>query len=256
MPIVIPEMTPQQQAEAVISTESREHERPRKHGDQVFLISATWFASWCEYTGHVYDPQQRKLLGTNNRTQNNEENQDVFSDIAEEKPRPGPIDCSNLLDPTPPAGDLTTQELALATPLRPGLKEKEDIWILHEATWQILKNWYGCNGPEIFRQYIDVGIQRRLEVHHDQWFLKAIDEHSGRTAVVPTLRMCTVAALKDAVCAALDVEADEVQFAGYPGMAGEPQTVRAKKIILFIFIFVVFIKIGVSFYRYKWYSIG
>lgn len=227
MPIVIPEMTPQQQAEAVINTESREHERQRKAGDRVFLISATWFATWCEYTGHAYDPQQRKLLGNNN----NNNSKIAFADsIQEEKPRPGPIDCSDLLDPSPIPGDLSSEELALAAPLRPGLKEKEDFWILHEATWQLLKNWYGCTGPEISREYISVGgIQRRLEVHHDQWHLKAVDEHSGRTAVLPALRMSTVAALKDAVFAALDIEViEDFEIAAYPGMTGEPQTLEDK----------------------------
>jgi hypothetical protein len=225
MPIVIPEMTSQQQAEAVISTESREHERQRKAGDRVFLISATWFATWCEYTGYAYDPYQRKLLGNNSNTFS--ENV-LGGSIQEEKPRPGPIDCSDLLDPSPSPGDLSSEELALAAPLRPGLKEKEDFWILHEATWQLLKSWYGCTGPEIFRGYIPVGgSQRRLELHHDQWHLKAVDEHSGRTAVVPALRMSTVAALKDAVCAALDIEViEDVEIAAYPGMAGEPLTVR------------------------------
>jgi hypothetical protein len=223
MPIVIPEMTPQQQAEAVISTESREHERQRKAGDRVLLISATWLATWCDYTGYAYDPQQRKLL--ENNTSNFE---DIFSDAnQQEKPRPGPIDCSDLLDPSPIQGDLSTEELALVAPLRPGLKEKEDFWILHEATWQLLKNWYGCSGPEISREYISVGgIQKRLEVHHDQWHLKAVDQHSGRTAVIHVLRMSSVGALKDAMCAALDVEADEVEIAAYPGMTGEPQPVR------------------------------
>jgi len=225
MPVVIPEMTSQQQAEAVISTESREHERQRKAGDRVFLISATWFATWCEYTGHAYDPRQRKLLGNiNHNTSDN-----VFADtIQEEKPSPGPINCSDLLDASPILGDLSSEEVALAAPLRPGLKEKEDFWILHEATWQLLKSWYSCTGPEILREYIPVGgSQRRLEVHHDQWHLKAVDEHSGRTAVIPVLRMSTVAALKDAVCAALDIEViEEVEVSAFPGMTGEPQTVR------------------------------
>jgi DUSP domain len=231
MPIVIPEMTPQQQADAVISTESREHERPRKAGDRVFLISANWFASWCDYTGHAYDPQKRKLLGSNNNS-----TEDIFSDgnQGEEKPRPGPIDCSDLIDPSPTPGDLSSEELAVVAPLRPGLKEKEHFWILHEATWQLLKSWYGCStGSEIVREYIAVGgTQRRLEVHHDQWHLKAVDEHSGRTAVIPALKMSNVAALKDAVCAALDIEdAEEVEIASYPRMAGEPLSVR--KIIFF-----------------------
>ena len=129
MPIVIPEMTPQQQAEAVVSTESREHERPHKAGDRVFLISAKWFADWCSYTGYSYDPQQRKLLGNPSEEQ------------ANAGPYPGPIDSSDLVDPHAATGDLTTEELAAAVPLRPGLKEKEDFWILHEATWQLLKSW-------------------------------------------------------------------------------------------------------------------
>lgn len=129
MAIVIPEMTPQQQAEAVISTESREHERPHKAGDRVFLISANWFADWCSYTGYAYDPQQRKLLGKPSEEHDNS------------IPRPGPIDCSDLVDMSAAAGDLSAEELAAAVPLRAGLKEKEDFWILHEATWQLLNSW-------------------------------------------------------------------------------------------------------------------
>jgi hypothetical protein len=238
MPIVIPEMTPQQQADAVISTENREHERPRKAGDRVFLISAKWFSDWCSYTGSTYDPQQRRLLG-NSSSNTNSTAEDMFSDSAvqEDKPRPGPIDCTDLLDPAPTPGDLSPEELALIAPLRPGLKEKEDFWILHEATWQLLKNWYGCTAnSEIFREYIPVGgIQRRLEVHHDQWHVKALDEHSRRTAVIPVLRMSNVAALKAAVCAALDIEdIEEVEIASYAGMTGEPQAVRKKLKVNFL----------------------
>ena len=83
--------------------------------------------------------------------------------------------------------------------------------------------------PEISRHYIAVGIQRRLELHHDQWHMKAVDEHSGRSMMVPALRMSTVLGLKNACCEALDVDQGEVEIAAYPGMTGQPQSVRKKK---------------------------
>lgn len=129
MAILIPELTRQQQAAAVIDTETREHDRTHKPGDLVYIVSNSWFQSWCNFTGCTYDPQQRKLFYPK---------QDQKITIG---PRPGPLDSSDLLDDSANLGDLTPEEFAEAAPLRRGLKEKQDFWMLHEATYNLLKGW-------------------------------------------------------------------------------------------------------------------
>jgi hypothetical protein len=126
MPIEFLEQTPQQEAEAVVRTESSEHEQARKPGDAVFLVSAEWFTAWCHYTGYAYDPVSRKLAPSIGQDQPG--------------PRPGPIDNSNLVDVDAGPGDLDAEELAAAVPLRAGLVERSDFWALHEATWNFLKD--------------------------------------------------------------------------------------------------------------------
>ena len=116
------------------------------------------------------------------------------------------------------------------------------------------------------REYMPVGSNRRLECHHDQWHIKAVEESSGKSVVVPTARMSTVAVLKDACCAAFDVEPDEVEIESYQGVmtmmggssnGGEQQSpsivsVRKRIIIIFLnsffsFRFVKRIIIAISF---------
>ena len=141
MAIVFQRCTPQQEAEAVKSTANREVERIEtslKAGDKVFLISSTWFTAWCNYTGYAYDPQKRTLLNQTKPAIVSAEDDD---DEHEAAPCPGPLDSTDLLDPLAPPNDLNTDEFNAAAPLRPGLKEREDFWILHEATWQLLKGW-------------------------------------------------------------------------------------------------------------------
>ena len=120
------EQTPQQEAEAVVRTESSEHEQARKPGDAVFLVSAEWFTAWCNYTGYAYDPFSRKLAPAIGQDQPG--------------PRPGPIDNTNLVDGGDRPGELDAEELAAAAPLRAGLVERADFWALHEATWNFLKD--------------------------------------------------------------------------------------------------------------------
>jgi ubiquitin C-terminal hydrolase len=203
-------LPPQEEAEAVIQTESREHEKPRRMGNTAFIVSTTWFRAWCDYVGCTYNPEQRKLCLL------------PHSDLEKEPhPRPGEIDNSDLLMPNEnslPKCDFTQEELKLAAPLRSGLKEKEDFWILHEATYRLLVSWYGvAEGSEIKRQYIPLGPSKRIEIHHDQWHVKATDEHTGVTAIVPTLRMVTADGLKDACCLALNMDdiKDEVELWTY-----------------------------------------
>lgn len=197
-------LSPHEEAEAVIQTESKEHEKPRQMGSKAFIVSTTWFRAWCDYVGCTYDPEQRKLCLL------------PHSDLEKEPhPRPGKIDNSNLLVPNEYPCDFTQEELKLAASLRSGLKEKEDFWILHEATYRLLASWYGVvEGSEIGRQYIPLGPSKRLEIHHDQWHVKATDEHTGVTAIVPTLRMVTAGGLKDACCLALNMDdmKDEVEL--------------------------------------------
>jgi hypothetical protein len=81
---------------------------------------------------------------------------------------------------------------------------------------------YGSTKPEIRREHIQVGPSKRLELNHDQWHIKAIDEHFGRSIVVPTSKTTTASGLKEACCRALDVDYEEYELASYKGMAGEP----------------------------------
>lgn len=125
MAIVFAELHPEQEAEAVVRLESAEHDRPRKAGDAVFLVAAAWFTAWCNHTGYAYDADSRKLVPA--------------AAQGEPGPEPGPIDNSGLVDPAAAPGDLDAEELAAAAPLRPGLEERVHFWVLHEATWNFLK---------------------------------------------------------------------------------------------------------------------
>jgi hypothetical protein len=129
MAILIPKLTPEQQAAAVIDTETREHDRVPKPGDLVYVVSNSWFQAWCNFTGCTYDSQQRKLPYPKG------------DEREPTGPRPGPLDSSDLLDKTADQGDLTPEEFARAAPMRHGLKEKQDFWMLHEATYNLLKGW-------------------------------------------------------------------------------------------------------------------
>lgn len=197
------QLPPHKEAEVVLQTESREHEKRRHVGDKAFVLSKTWFQTWCDYVGCTYDPERRKLS--------------LLSQVngdREPRPRPGAIDNADLLMPIQSiidselwTNDFTQEELRLVAPLRSGLKEKEDFWILHEATYRLLVNWYGVvEGSEIVRHYIPLGPSRGLEIHHDQWHVKVTDEHTGVTAIVPTLRMATAGGLKEACCTALNMD--------------------------------------------------
>lgn len=140
--IVFQGLSPSQEARAAIDTESREHLKPHHPGDRVMVVSAAWFKRWCDFTGCEYDPKARKLV--QKRTEDDAEQQHTNTDnqcSASDK-KPGPIDSSDLIDITAPPGDFSTEELRTVSPLRPGLVEKKDFWILHEATWHLLKQWY------------------------------------------------------------------------------------------------------------------
>lgn len=48
--VVFPELSPAEQAEAVKRTEKENNQAVHEEGDQMFLISSTWFNEWRKYT--------------------------------------------------------------------------------------------------------------------------------------------------------------------------------------------------------------
>lgn len=209
MAIVFPGLSPEEEGDAVVRTQQSESEKPRTSGDRVFIVGATWFDQWCRHTRLRFDHAQGKLVRVED----------------ESSPDPGPIDNSDILDGDADAGDLTAEELAATAPLKPGLQPKTHYWTLHEPTYKLLKDRHKTTGLEVQRQYIATGPRKRPEVHVDQWHLKVVDDHSGRSMVLPALCMASAEALKEAACGALGLQESEYVIMSYPGETGTPISV-------------------------------
>lgn len=212
--IIFPELTRQEEGHAVVTTQNNENMRKPAAGDKVYLVPATWMARWMNFVGYTYDPLAKKLVPSQP------------SKNTPPPPNPGPIDSRELLEQDPNPGDLTADELASTTPLRPGLVDKQDYWCLHEATFNLLKERHGVVHPEIYLEYMLIGPSKRPDIHINRWSIKAIDEHSRRSVVVTTYPMATPLSLKEACCAALDVDVDEHVLMSFAGQQGEPLLVR------------------------------
>ena len=180
-----------------------------KNGVAMFVVSNHWFSSWCHYrcvaaeppaapdcdtagkrfparpdavcSGFAYDAGRKKAKVVPQQ---------------EPGPRPGPIDNSDLLAAPlvsaslgdlhvaaghrggsrrrgPPlaqtSSDLTSEQQAGVTVLRDKLVDRQHLWVVHEPTWNLLRGWYSCQGPEIRRQYHLAGRRMQLDVHQQHF---------------------------------------------------------------------------------------
>lgn len=146
-------LSAQEEANAVLRTESSAQQALRKIDGSLYLISDAWFSEWLKYVRHRYDEHLKKIIPCS---------QGATEDG--EWIRPGPIDNTMLLAKDPVSGDLDRSELATIAPLRADLREKKDFWVVCEKTWNLLVGWYGClEGGVVSRPYIPVGAAQRLE---------------------------------------------------------------------------------------------
>uniref|UniRef100_A0A1D2AEX7 ubiquitinyl hydrolase 1 n=1 Tax=Auxenochlorella protothecoides TaxID=3075 RepID=A0A1D2AEX7_AUXPR len=182
---------PGKQAEAIKTTEAKCREASVKPGLKTFLVGNRWFTAWCQHTGFTYNEARQRVS---------------IIRPSSPGPNPGPIDNSDLLAECqhPAQSTLDEEEAAGVTTLRSGLVEKKHFWALCEPTWELLKGWYGVAGPEIVREYMQVGLNRsRVEMDPGQLHVKVVreaNESAGlerKSAVIAISELCTVINLLD-----------------------------------------------------------
>lgn len=201
MSVYIPPLTKADEADVLWRTQEGEKRRGKEFGDEIFIVSASWFSSWSEYSG--YPPK----LGSPKSDSNRDGSSGAGGgDAGNSSARPGPVDNSDILDLNGDPGALSAEEFADTGPLKPGLKEGKDFVVLHKPAWLLLKEWYGVSGHEIRREFLPCGATEKPDVDAYQWFVKVEVYGTDLSVVVPCLRMSSGNVLKDTACTRLDIK--------------------------------------------------
>jgi ubiquitin carboxyl-terminal hydrolase 4/11/15 len=110
--------------------------KPLSDGQEGYVISERWLA-------RVFA-----------RTSDNKNKPELFDKTALEG-EIGPVDNSDVVDPTITADDLSDQNGEDFIPLRPGLSMGQDFEILPDEAWELILSWYGLKeGSPVIRRYV------------------------------------------------------------------------------------------------------
>jgi hypothetical protein len=109
------------------------NELPDVPGKMVYLLPADWLEKWKKYNNYY------EFMGDENKKT------EFMEEEAEKVDSLGPIDISNILvpDTEPYLIDPSFDELYANLPIKLGLEENRDFFIVNEEVWNFLYQRYG-----------------------------------------------------------------------------------------------------------------
>lgn len=138
----------------------------KKEGSCAHLLPARWFEKWKKFSGYY------QLTDENGGEQLDLLNDETKGSRNDEKEHPGPIDSSELIDPTEFLIDPDKSKEYCNYQVRLGLQENKDFTIVSERLWNYLYEKYG--GIDLKRYTIRVN-DKTNETAVELWLKRVIN---------------------------------------------------------------------------------